>query len=146
MLTSDDLMGIIYTEAFDTWTGEQLMFMDATCPRCGKRIGWYGDVSDRPPCGGCGHQISPEATAADQAAMDEFREILAGKAGEGDGPTLARNRELAGLSVGQAAKLLRIPRSVLERIESGESTPGQDLRDLMGQIYGGASQVPKVDQ
>ena len=49
MLTSDDLMGIIYTEAFDTWTGEQLMFMDAPGPRCGKGAGMRSRPKLPPP-------------------------------------------------------------------------------------------------
>jgi len=28
-------------------------FYDATCEKCGKRIGWFGELKDRPPCPKC---------------------------------------------------------------------------------------------
>jgi uncharacterized protein (DUF983 family) len=47
-----------------------MAFNDATCPRCGRKIRWTGDLKDRPACPGCGHQIS-------QKDADEVEEKLA---------------------------------------------------------------------
>jgi endogenous inhibitor of DNA gyrase (YacG/DUF329 family) len=48
---------------------------DATCPQCGKRIGWAGEPRDRPPCSRCGHKVDPDVLAHDQALIDELREM-----------------------------------------------------------------------
>lgn len=47
-------------------------FVDAQCPRCGRRIGWFAtDVTrphrDRPPCPNCGRHPNPDDVAAAQA-------------------------------------------------------------------------------
>jgi endogenous inhibitor of DNA gyrase (YacG/DUF329 family) len=49
---------------------------DATCPQCGKRIGWSGEPKDRPPCSRCGHKVDPAVLARDQALIDEGREMM----------------------------------------------------------------------
>lgn len=46
-------------------------FMDATCEKCGKRIGWFGNLSDRPPCSGCGHAIDPEKLKLADAELEK---------------------------------------------------------------------------
>ena len=51
-------------------------FMDATCPKCSKRIGWAGEMKDRPPCPRCGHQLSPEKMEADAAEVERFKQYL----------------------------------------------------------------------
>lgn len=42
-------------------------FFDARCGKCGARIGWYGKLTDRPPCRKCSHvdtvNLSAEAKA-----------------------------------------------------------------------------------
>jgi len=51
-------------------------FIDGTCPKCKKRFGWVGEITDRPPCPKCGHQIPKEELEADQKAMDEMEALL----------------------------------------------------------------------
>jgi endogenous inhibitor of DNA gyrase (YacG/DUF329 family) len=54
-------------------------FNDARCPKCNKRVGWLGDLKDRPPCPQCGHQIpleeleraEEEMRAAEEKLLDE---------------------------------------------------------------------------
>ena len=48
-------------------------FMDATCPLCGKRFGWNGNLLDRPVCPKCGHRPTEEDR---QAAQDRFDAML----------------------------------------------------------------------
>jgi len=35
-------------------------FFDVACPKCQKRYGWHGKITDEPPCPKCGHRITPE--------------------------------------------------------------------------------------
>lgn len=49
---------------------------DATCPKCGKRFGWAGEVVDRPPCPNCSHTIPLEILRSDQKMLDEVRKML----------------------------------------------------------------------
>ena len=35
-------------------------FFDTTCPKCQKRFGWHGKITDRPLCPRCGHNTTPE--------------------------------------------------------------------------------------
>lgn len=47
-------------------------FMDATCEKCGTRIGWFGNLIDRPPCGNCGHAIDPEELKRSDAELERM--------------------------------------------------------------------------
>lgn len=53
-------------------------FFDATCPKCGKRFGWSGELVERPPCPGCGHAIPAEELKAgeDALAIAEMQALL----------------------------------------------------------------------
>lgn len=73
-------------------------------------------------CGG-------EPTESDRAAITRFRRFLAGEM------ALSELREYAGLSVGQAAKLLGITADVVRAIEAGRGA--DDLLQLrMRKMYG----------
>jgi len=37
-------------------------FFDGHCPKCRKKIGWYGTFKDRPPCPKCGHAVGAKKT------------------------------------------------------------------------------------
>jgi PHP family Zn ribbon phosphoesterase len=52
-------------------------FMDATCPRCGRRFGWTGKAMDRPPCPKCGHVMARELLKKTDELMEEFEKKLA---------------------------------------------------------------------
>lgn len=60
-------------------------FMDATCPKCKKKIGWFGDVTDRPACPKCGHAYSRHQLEQDQRQMDKIKEEMFGKKEDADG-------------------------------------------------------------
>lgn len=44
--------------------------MDGRCPKCSKRFGWRGKVTERPPCPRCGHQLPREQLEKDQATLE----------------------------------------------------------------------------
>lgn len=55
-------------------------FMDATCEKCGRRIGWFGNMVDRPPCERCGHLPEREALEDADAQLEAIRaEMRAGE-------------------------------------------------------------------
>lgn len=45
--------------------------MDARC-RCGKRFGWRGKVTDRPPCPSCGHALPLADLEREQAKIERI--------------------------------------------------------------------------
>jgi len=51
-------------------------FYDGHCPKCGRRIGWAGRASDRPPCPRCGHQLPPEKLEAADRELERVRAKL----------------------------------------------------------------------
>lgn len=51
-------------------------FNDARCPKCSKRFGWTGKMTDRPPCPGCGLVVD---MTEDQKEMDKFEQMLLAK-------------------------------------------------------------------
>jgi PHP family Zn ribbon phosphoesterase len=53
-------------------------FNDGTCPRCRKRFGWQGKLTDRPPCPKCGHKVDPDVLQRDQEEMDRIERELFG--------------------------------------------------------------------
>ena len=60
-------------------------FNDATC-NCGKRIGWFGELKDCPPCPRCGEQISIEELEATERELEALRkELLADDSGPDGG-------------------------------------------------------------
>ena len=51
-------------------------FIDARCEKCGADIGWFGKMSDRPPCPKCGHQLTPgELEAGDKWWEDVLKKV-----------------------------------------------------------------------
>jgi DNA-binding transcriptional regulator YiaG len=109
--------------------------MDATCP-CGKRIGWYGSAADRPACPRCGHQVPKEELAALDAKLDEMRRLCDLHPKDASPADLAAMRKMAGLSIGQVAKLL----DLYDRIEpveweAGRRRPSAEQCDRLSEIY-----------
>lgn len=113
-------------------------FIDAQCPKCRTKIGWYGRVVDRPACHRCGHRTDAADLEHDQAEMDNFRRLLAElrQANPGRGKW-QKARVAAGLTLRQAAKLLEVAPTTLSEIERGENRPSQALADRMARCYGG---------
>lgn len=107
-------------------------FFDASCPKCGKRFGWSGEITNRPPCPRCGHQIDMAALEADQKEMEAFRDLLLSK------PTAelcGKQRVAAGLSLRTAAKLLGVTPSLLSDIENGRTELSAEMAQKMASMY-----------
>lgn len=107
--------------------------MDATCP-CGKRIGWRGDAVDRPACPRCGHRPDQAVLEADDRTLQETMALLTTPP---TSATCRRQREIAGLTPGQAAKLLGIIPAQLADYEAGEGTRiPEEIAAKMAEVYG----------
>src|SRR4051812_12744156 len=94
-----------------------IAFYDACCPGCGRKIGWLGELKDRPACR-CGRRPDQAELEAADRKMDEMKELLLAR------PTAEvcrRQRIVAGLSLGQAAKLLGLTRLRLADYENGRA-------------------------
>lgn len=50
-------------------------FMDATCPNCGRRVGWLGSAKNRPRCV-CGHRPPDAELEASDRKLDELRQKM----------------------------------------------------------------------
>lgn len=54
-------------------------FNDGSCMKCKRRMGWKGEVTDKPICPNCGHEPTPKEIkdlVHDKKIMDEFRDHL----------------------------------------------------------------------
>ena len=117
---------------------ETKAFIDAVCPRCRAKIGWYGRVVDRPACRRCGHTVDRAALEHDQAEMDNFQQLLAELREANPGWDKWRKARVSvGLTLRQAAKLLEVAPTTLSEIERGENRPSEALAGRMAQCYGG---------
>lgn len=113
-------------------------FIDVSCPKCHKKFGWFGLVTDRPPCPRCNHQIDSAALEKDQAEIDNFRELLAELRAANPGwDKWQKARVAAGLTLRQAAKLLEVAPTTLSEIERGENRPSEALTARMIRCYEG---------
>ncbi len=113
-------------------------FMDASCPSCQKRIGWFGRVIDHPACPRCGWKPDIATLEHDQAQMDGFREVLVELKNANPNWEYWRKARLgAGLTLRQAAKLLEIEPTNLSKIEQGHTTPSEALAGRMARCYSG---------
>ena len=58
-------------------------FNDITCSKCGKNIGWYGEIEKPCPCDTCGHDMTEECKGLEaklKKARDEaLAEVRKGK-------------------------------------------------------------------
>ncbi len=53
-------------------------FNDATCPKCGKRIGWVGNLRDKPACPKCGFRDSQEELERVDKMLEEMEQKMLG--------------------------------------------------------------------
>jgi ribosome-binding protein aMBF1 (putative translation factor) len=113
-------------------------FIDVSCPKCRRKFGWFGTMTERPPCPRCGHEIDKASLAHDQAKIDEFRTLLAERReANPNWDQWRKARVAAGLTLRQAAKILEVAPVMLAAIERGENKPSQALADRMARCYGG---------
>jgi DNA-binding XRE family transcriptional regulator len=106
--------------------------IDATCPKCGRRIGWSGKMVDRPKCRRCGHRPPESELAAADLEMEEFEKRLAAL----DVPQLRQHRVDAGLTLRQASRLLGISPTELSAYEQGTAEPSAATARQMAEVYG----------
>jgi ribosome-binding protein aMBF1 (putative translation factor) len=107
--------------------------IDVRCAQCGRRYGFCGRMADCPACPHCGAEPDRAELAATGAKLAETRRLLLSN------PTqeiCQRQRVLAGLSLGQAAKLLGMERRVLADIEDGRAPLPAELAARMAAVYG----------
>jgi len=106
-------------------------FFDATCPACGGRVGWHGEISDRPACPACGHR--PPQADLDEAAR-RFRAMMDAAAGaEPNG--FRRARKGRGLTILGAARSLGTSPTALSAVEQGRTPPTPDLARRAADLY-----------
>lgn len=107
-------------------------FIDVRCAKCGRKYGWFGEIMDQPNCPKCGHPPDKEKLKTDEAHFKEIEELLLSRPHK----NIARKqRKLAGLTIGQASKLLEIDVLQLAAIERGEVELTEDIKNMMSQIY-----------
>ena len=112
--------------------------IDAQCPKCKAKIGWFGRVVDRPACHRCGHRPAAADLEHDQAEMYSFRELLAElRTANPNWDQWQKARVAAGLTLRQAAKLLEVAPTTLSEIERGQNRPSEALAGRMARCYGG---------
>lgn len=110
--------------------------IDATCPKCRRRIGWCGTMSNRPACPRCGHRPpQPELDAA-EAEMQAIEERLLTHPKDASGDMRRQQRVDAGLTLRQAAKLLGMTAQHLSDTENGRAEPSLELLEKMKDVYG----------
>lgn len=93
------------------------MAIDFVCSRCRWRSGWIGDSAEIRRCPRCGKV--PFGMAKDLQTIQELMELMEIKASQMTPQQLRQSRVNAGLSEGQAAKLIGITKDDLRHIESG---------------------------
>src|SRR4051794_15854977 len=106
--------------------------IDVSCRKCGKRYGFTGRLTDCPACPKCGAEPDRARLESDQKHLDELRALMRAR------PTRAncsRQRTAAGLSLGQAAKLLGIEPRALADVENGRAYLSADLAAGMAEVY-----------
>lgn len=106
--------------------------IDASCPKCGKRFGWCGKLTDMPNCPRCGREPDRAKLAADQAEMDAFQQLLLTRP---NASVCRKQRVAAGLTLGQAAKLLGVEPRLLADVEHGRAEMPPGLAEAMGKAY-----------
>ena len=57
-------------------------FIDARCPKCDRKQGWFGDLKDRPPGPKCGHQVPKAELDAAEAEMKAVEDRLRKEMGD----------------------------------------------------------------
>jgi DNA-binding transcriptional regulator YiaG len=112
-------------------------FIDARCPKCKKRIGWFGKMTDMPNCPRCGTEPDRKALAEDEAKMEEFQRLLALRSNNCSGADLRKQRNAAGLTLVPVAEHLGVTCAVVSGWERGEGKPTEEQAAILDKLYGG---------
>ncbi len=110
--------------------------IDAQCPKCRRRFGWHGDLTDRPACPRCGHQLPAAELAADQRRFEADLHALITHPRDATPALRKRQRELAGLTLKQAARQIGCTPRTLEDCEAGSGMPSPGMLADMARVYG----------
>ena len=110
--------------------------IDAQCPKCGRRFGWFGRMANRPACPRCGNRPPQEELDKADAEMAAFEQRLLTHPKDADAEMRRQQRIDAGLTLRQAAKLLGMTPTDLSAIEQGNAIPPSETCDKMAEIYG----------
>ena len=111
--------------------------IDTRCQKCGRRFGWPGRVLDAPPCPHCGHRIPAADLGHDHEQIEDFRRLLAERPSRtARAATRARARFAAGLTHGQAARILGVSVGVMFAVTAGLADPLPWFADRMREAYG----------
>ena len=111
--------------------------IDARCPKCRHWFGWAGRGLDAPPCPRCGHRIPDTDLEHDQVEIENFRQLLRERPDRtGAKEFWNRARFAAGLTHGQASKILGIGVGDLIAISEGRAEPLSWLAKRMRELYG----------
>lgn len=109
-------------------------FIDAAC-ECGEMIGWFGRMSDRPPCPKCGMVINQTDADHDQKEIDDFAEFLVAKNSPGKGNKLRVMRGAVGLDLKQAGELVNMGVAELSKIEMAGDDVAHDVFLFIAAAY-----------
>lgn len=113
--------------------------LDARCGKCNARIGWAGDLRNRPACHKCGHRPPQTELDAEQIKMDSFSDLLEQRAKDSGGAELREKRKLAGLNLLQAVALAASSSISIETLsawERGQGKPNEEQAVILDLVYG----------
>jgi DNA-binding XRE family transcriptional regulator len=110
--------------------------IDVQCPKCARRFGWGGKMVDHPGCPRCGYRPPQEALERSDRDAEAFGQRLRTAPALAEAETLRLQRVDSGLTLRQAARLLRVTPTHLSDIESGRLRPSAELAEHMAKVYG----------
>jgi DNA-binding transcriptional regulator YiaG len=113
---------------------------DVTCEKCGKRFGWGGKLTDRPPCpvAHCGYRPPAAELASIEAKMEESFRLDELHPKDATPDELGAKRKLTGLTIRQAAKLLGLADHLaIVEWEAGRSRPTAEQAEKLHTLYSG---------
>jgi ribosome-binding protein aMBF1 (putative translation factor) len=113
-------------------------FYDATCRRCKNKIGWTGELINRPSCPRCGDRPTDEQLLSDSGMVEEFSNLLAClRHATAQYKEWKQAREMTGLSKSTVTELIEISVERLDGIESGEIVPTKKEIQFLKELYKG---------
>lgn len=94
-------------------------FIDVSCPKCGRKHGWFGSLYERPPCPKCGHQVP--YNEEDELALKEIEELLTAKVLYDREPIFHENKYMWGCGENQKLLLRHfLPKGLFDKLKAGD--------------------------
>ena len=110
--------------------------IDVSCPKCGRKFGWFGTMKDRPPCPRCQHQLPQAELDEAELRMADLRRRIDTHPKDAKDRDLMEMRKLAGLTLRQAAAQLGIAPSELSDYEWCRKPLPPEMAEKMSETYG----------